>query len=86
MDYVIEAVTDVFAKREHLRDMRITEATSTLRHFTAKFAEARGAGGPGPRDAQRRRRRSPLCSLFKGRPARVRSTGCLGATSSSPLS
>jgi tyrosine phenol-lyase len=38
IDYVIEAVTEVYAQRENLRGLRITEEPPMLRHFTAKFA------------------------------------------------
>lgn len=37
IDYVIEAVIDVFQKREALRGVRIVEEPPMLRHFTAKF-------------------------------------------------
>src|SRR5438105_15320002 len=40
IDYVVEAVIEVFAQREGLRGLRITEEPAALRHFTAKFAEA----------------------------------------------
>ncbi len=39
IDYVVEAVVEVYRKRETLRGLRIAEAPSTLRHFTAKFEE-----------------------------------------------
>ncbi len=39
IDYVIEAVAELYAKRETLRGLRITEEPPALRHFTAKFAE-----------------------------------------------
>jgi tryptophanase len=39
IDYVIEATLEVFAQRERIRGLRIVEAPSVLRHFTAKFAE-----------------------------------------------
>jgi tryptophanase len=39
IDYVVEAVAEVFAARERLRGLRILEAPPTLRHFTARFAE-----------------------------------------------
>ena len=39
IDYVIEAVIEVFQNRETIRGLRIVEAPKTLRHFTAKFAE-----------------------------------------------
>ncbi len=37
IDYVIEAVVEVFARRESLRGVRIIEEPPMLRHFTAKF-------------------------------------------------
>jgi tryptophanase len=37
IDYVIEAVGEVFARRESLRGVRIIEEPPMLRHFTAKF-------------------------------------------------
>jgi tryptophanase len=37
IDYVAEAVLEVFRNRETLRGYRITEAPKVLRHFTAKF-------------------------------------------------
>jgi tryptophanase len=37
IDYVIEVVLDVFARRNSLRGFRITEEAPMLRHFTAKF-------------------------------------------------
>jgi tryptophanase len=39
IDYVIEAVGEVFQQRERLRGLRIIEAPQALRHFTARFAE-----------------------------------------------
>jgi tryptophanase len=39
IDYVIETVVDVWQHREQLRGLRIVEAPSVLRHFTAKFDE-----------------------------------------------
>ncbi len=38
VDYVAEAVIDVFQRREALRGFRIVEAPKVLRHFTARFA------------------------------------------------
>ncbi len=38
IDYVIEAVVEVFARRASLRGVRIVEEPPMLRHFTAKFA------------------------------------------------
>jgi tryptophanase len=39
IDYVVEAVLDVFRHRDHLRGLRIVEGPAALRHFTAKFQE-----------------------------------------------
>jgi tryptophanase len=39
IDYVVEAVVEVYQKRETLRGLRIVDAPATLRHFTAQFAE-----------------------------------------------
>lgn len=39
IDYVIEAVVEVFRDRDSMRGLRIVEAPPALRHFTAKFAE-----------------------------------------------
>jgi tyrosine phenol-lyase len=39
IDYVIEAVGEVYANRSAIRGLRITEAPEVLRHFTAKFEE-----------------------------------------------
>ena len=39
IDYVIEAVVEVFQRREQIRGLCITEEPPTLRHFTAKFEE-----------------------------------------------
>jgi tryptophanase len=39
IDYVVEAVCEVFSYREQLRGLRITEAPAALRHFTAKFEQ-----------------------------------------------
>ncbi len=38
VDFVVEAVLHVFARREALRGMRIVEQPASLRHFTARFA------------------------------------------------
>ena len=40
MDYVIEAVLEVFEKRDTLLPLKIVEASPQLRHFTARLAEA----------------------------------------------
>jgi tryptophanase len=37
IDYVVECVESVYAKREKIRGMRITYEPPVLRHFTAKF-------------------------------------------------
>jgi tryptophanase len=37
IDYVVEAVSEVFVHRNKLRGLRIVEAPPVLRHFTAKF-------------------------------------------------
>jgi tryptophanase len=39
IDYVIEAVVEVFGRRHDIRGLRIVEAPPVLRHFTAKFEE-----------------------------------------------
>ena len=39
IDYVIEAVIEVFHERQRLPGLRIVEAPAVLRHFTAKFEE-----------------------------------------------
>jgi tryptophanase len=37
MDYVLEAIGQVWERRDAIRGMRIVEAPQFLRHFTAKF-------------------------------------------------
>jgi tyrosine phenol-lyase len=39
IDYTVEAVIEVFAKRQTIRGLRMTSAPPVLRHFTAKFEE-----------------------------------------------
>lgn len=39
IDYVVEAVTEVYAERATLRPLRIIDEPPSLRHFTARFAE-----------------------------------------------
>jgi tryptophanase len=39
IDYVIEAIIEIFQERQSLRGLRIVEAPPVLRHFTAKFEE-----------------------------------------------
>jgi len=40
MDYVVEAATNVWARREQVRGYRIVEQAPFLRHFTAKLEPA----------------------------------------------
>jgi tyrosine phenol-lyase len=40
MDYVVEAILEVFERRDALRGLRMTEGPRFLRHFTARFAPA----------------------------------------------
>ncbi len=40
IDYVIEAVLEVFGKRDTLLPLKIVEASPQLRRFTARLAEA----------------------------------------------
>jgi tryptophanase len=37
MDYVVEAIGNVWERRENIRGMKILEAPAFLRHFSAKF-------------------------------------------------
>ena len=39
IDYVVEAVLEVYAQRDTLRPLVITEAPAQLRHFTARLKE-----------------------------------------------
>ncbi len=39
IDYVIEAIIEVYQQRDQIRGLRITEEPRVLRHFTAKFEE-----------------------------------------------
>jgi tryptophanase len=39
IDYVIEAIKEIFEQRQNLRGLRIVEAPRVLRHFTARFEE-----------------------------------------------
>jgi tryptophanase len=39
IDYVIEAMTELYQQRDRIRGLRIVEAPKVLRHFTAKFEE-----------------------------------------------
>jgi tryptophanase len=38
MDYVVEAILEVFERRDELKGLKITRQAPALRHFTAKFA------------------------------------------------
>ena len=38
IDYVVEAILEVWKKRDAVRGYRITEQAPFLRHFTAKLA------------------------------------------------
>lgn len=40
MDYVVEAVIELFGHRDRIRGLRMTEAPEVLRHFSARFEEA----------------------------------------------
>jgi tryptophanase len=40
IDYVIEAIAEVYARRSEIRGLRIVSAPPTLRHFTAQLVEA----------------------------------------------
>jgi tyrosine phenol-lyase len=48
VDYVVEVVTDVAARKETLRGMAIIEQPPTLRHFTARFAPLASAPRAAP--------------------------------------
>jgi tryptophanase len=39
IDYTVEAVIEVYAKRDEMKGLRIVEAPRALRHFTARFEE-----------------------------------------------
>ena len=39
IDYVIEAIAELYEQHDTLKGLRITEEPPALRHFTAKFAE-----------------------------------------------
>lgn len=40
MDYVVEAIVELFSRRDELKGLRIVEQEdSPLRHFTAQFEE-----------------------------------------------
>ena len=40
VDYVIDAIKEIHARRESIRGMRITYQAPFLRHFTARFERA----------------------------------------------
>ena len=42
IDYVVEAVLEVFAQRQQLRGLHIVAEPPALRHFTAQFEELPG--------------------------------------------
>ncbi|HZD04872.1 MAG TPA: tryptophanase, partial [Longimicrobiales bacterium] len=44
VDYVVEAILDIFARREEMKGYRITAAPKALRHFSARFEPASRAG------------------------------------------
>ena len=44
VDYVVEAMLEVFANRESIHGYRITHQPRALRHFTARFAPLQGIG------------------------------------------
>ena len=39
MDYVTEALIELYARRNEMRGLRIVEQQGSLRHFTARFEE-----------------------------------------------
>jgi tryptophanase len=39
MDYVVEAIIELFRRRDEIRGMRMIEAPEVLRHFSARFEE-----------------------------------------------
>jgi tyrosine phenol-lyase len=53
IDYVVEAMAEVYQNREDIRGLRIVEVSPTLRHFSAKLepVTASSPGGPGNSDA-----------------------------------
>jgi len=40
VDYVVEAILNVWERREQVRGYRFVEQAPVLRHFTARFAPA----------------------------------------------
>jgi tyrosine phenol-lyase len=50
IDYVVEAILEIWQRRANVSGYRFTEQTPVLRHFTARFEEIagqRGTGAPG---------------------------------------
>ena len=39
MDYVVEAIIELFGQRDRIRGLRLVEAPESLRHFSARFEE-----------------------------------------------
>ena len=39
LDYVVEAITELFQQRDMLRRLKIVQGLPRLRHFTARFEE-----------------------------------------------
>jgi tryptophanase len=50
VDYVVEAILEIWKRRSSVRGYRFTEQAPLLRHFTARFEEVgqRGGGAAGP--------------------------------------
>jgi tyrosine phenol-lyase len=48
IDYVIEAIAELYEQRNTLQGLRIVAAPPALRHFTAKFEEVKGHGSAMP--------------------------------------
>ncbi len=49
IDYVVEAILEIFARREHFPGYRITHQARFLRHFTARFEPVTSASRTGGR-------------------------------------
>src|SRR5581483_7424240 len=47
IDYVIEAILDVYERRDSIPGVRIVSQPKFLRHFTARFEPIEFVGGPG---------------------------------------